>query len=96
MIVSLRHEKISRTCRYMNKLVSYQDKDIIKFVTGLCRSGKSTLLVLFQNRLLAKGVMPSQIQFYNFVPPSSIHSPILQRTYPHFLLKKSSEMLGVF
>jgi uncharacterized protein len=56
---------------YLNKLVSYQDKDIIKVVTGLRRSGKSTLLALFQNRLLAKGVMPSQIQFYNFELPEN-------------------------
>lgn len=56
---------------YMNKLMSYQDKDIIKVVTGLRRSGKSTLLALFQNRLLAKGVMPSQIQFYNFELPEN-------------------------
>ena len=55
----------------MNKLVSYQDKDIIKVVTGLRRSGKSTLLSLFQNRLLENGIMPSQTQFYNFELPEN-------------------------
>jgi predicted AAA+ superfamily ATPase len=29
---------------YFDKLLSYKDKDIIKVVTGLRRSGKSTLL----------------------------------------------------
>lgn len=61
--------KLVERSAYMNKLVSYQDKDIIKVVTGLRRSGKSTLLSLFQNRLLANEVMPSQIQFYNFELP---------------------------
>lgn len=32
---------------YIDKLLSYKDKDIIKVVTGLRRSGKSTLLQMF-------------------------------------------------
>jgi len=63
--------KIVERSAYMSKLVSYQDKDIIKVVTGLRRSGKSTLLSLFQNRLLAKEAKPSQIQFYNFELPEN-------------------------
>jgi uncharacterized protein len=63
--------KLVERTTYMNKLVSYQDKDIIKVVTGLRRSGKSTLLSLFQNRLLENEIMPSQIQFYNFELPEN-------------------------
>ena len=63
--------KIVNRSAYMNKLVSYQDKDIIKVVTGLRRSGKSTLLSLFQNRLLENGIMPLQTQFYNFELPEN-------------------------
>jgi uncharacterized protein len=63
--------KLVERSAYINKLVSYQDKDIIKVVTGLRRSGKSTLLSLFQNRLLENEVMPSQIQFYNFELPEN-------------------------
>ncbi len=63
--------KLVNRSAYMNKLVSYQDKDIIKVVTGLRRSGKSTLLSLFQNRLLENGIMPSQTQFYNFELPEN-------------------------
>ena len=37
---------------YLAKLLSYKDKDIIKVVTGLRRSGKFTLLELYRNRLL--------------------------------------------
>ena len=51
--------------------MSYKDKDIIKVVTGLRRSGKSTLLELFRNRLLENNVMLEQTQFYNFELPEN-------------------------
>ena len=56
---------------YIDKLLSYKGKDIIKVVTGLRRSGKSTLLELFRNRLLANGAIPEQTQFYNFELPEN-------------------------
>ena len=56
---------------YSDKLLSYKDKDIIKVITGLRRSGKSTLLELFRNHLLESGVTPKQIQFYNFELPEN-------------------------
>jgi len=56
---------------YLDKLLSYKDKDIIKVVTGLRRSGKSTLLELFKNGLLESGIMPEQTQFYNFELPEN-------------------------
>ena len=56
---------------YLDKLLSYKDKGIIKVVTGLRRSGKSTLLELFRNRLLENNVMPEQTQFYNFELPEN-------------------------
>ena len=56
---------------YLDKLLSYKDKDIIKVVTGLRRSGKSTLLKLFRDDLLENGVVPEQIQFYNFELPEN-------------------------
>jgi len=56
---------------YLDKLLSYKDKDIIKVVTGLRRSGKSTLLELFRNRLLANNITPEQTQFYNFELPEN-------------------------
>lgn len=64
-------KKFIERIAYMNKLMSYQDKDIIKVVTGLRRSGKSTLLSLLRNRLLDNNVMPSQILFYNFELPEN-------------------------
>jgi len=56
---------------YIDKLLSYKDKGIIKVVTGLRRSGKSTLLKMFSNRLLSDGVKSEQIQLYNFELPEN-------------------------
>ena len=56
---------------YADKLLSYKDKGVIKVVTGLRRSGKSTLLELFRNRLLRTGVTLEQTQFYNFELPEN-------------------------
>ena len=64
-------KKIIERKEYLDKLLSYKDKDIIKVVTGLRRSGKSTLLELFRNRLLKSNVMPEQTQFYNFELPEN-------------------------
>jgi predicted AAA+ superfamily ATPase len=51
---------------YIGKLLAYKDKDLIKVVSGLRRSGKSTLLELYREALLKLGIGKRQIQFYNF------------------------------
>ena len=55
----------SRT-NYINKLLAYKDKDLIKVVSGLRRSGKSTLFELYRNELILSGIDASQIVFLNF------------------------------
>ncbi len=55
----------------MDKLLSYKDQDLIKVVSGLRRSGKSTLLALYQEQLIKMGVGKRQIQFYNFELPEN-------------------------
>jgi uncharacterized protein len=65
-------EKYTNRKGYIEKLLSYKDKDLIKVVSGLRRSGKSTLLELYQETLLNLGVKKSEIQFYNFELPENL------------------------
>lgn len=56
---------------YLDKLEAYRNQDLIKVVTGLRRSGKSTLLQMYRDQLLHSGVESTQIQFYNFELPEN-------------------------
>lgn len=51
---------------YLDKLIAFRDKQIIKIVTGIRRCGKSTLLRLYQDWLKAHGVSENQIISINF------------------------------
>ena len=57
--------------QYIEKLLAYKDKDLIKVVTGLRRSGKSTLLKLYGVELQKQGIDKAQMQFYNFELPEN-------------------------
>lgn len=54
---------------YIQKLEKLKDKHIIKVVTGLRRSGKSTLFDIFANNIIQSGVAVNRIQQYNFEKP---------------------------
>ena len=56
---------------YIEKLLAYKDKDLIKVVSGLRRSGKSTLLELYREQLIKSGIGKRQVQFYNFELPEN-------------------------
>lgn len=64
-------ENYTNRKKYIGKLLSYKDKDLIKVVSGLRRSGKSTLLELYREALLKLDIGKRQIQFYNFELPEN-------------------------
>ena len=51
---------------YLQKLIDFKEKNLIKVVTGIRRCGKSTLFELYQEYLLKEGVLPEQIVSINF------------------------------
>lgn len=63
--------KYTNRIHYINKLLSFKDKDLIKVVSGLHRSGISTLLDLYREKLTKMGIGKRQIQFYNFELPEN-------------------------
>ncbi|MCL2057716.1 MAG: ATP-binding protein [Oscillospiraceae bacterium] len=57
-------ERINRP-DYLKRLIEYKDKDVVKIVTGIRRSGKSTMLDLFVDYLLGSGVPQEKIVHMN-------------------------------
>ncbi|NMA22853.1 MAG: ATP-binding protein, partial [Spirochaetales bacterium] len=51
---------------YIDRLRSLKDLRIIKTLSGVRRSGKSTILELFKDHLLSSGVEAERIQMINF------------------------------
>lgn len=51
---------------YLNTLIELKDKNLIKVLTGVRRSGKSTIMEMFRKYLFSTGVEESQIVFLNF------------------------------
>ena len=51
---------------YINRVRPFINKDMVKVFTGIRRSGKSTLLKLVQQELIADGVSENQIIMINF------------------------------
>ena len=84
-------KNLTQRKEYIDKLLSYKDKDIIKVITGLRRSGKSTLLELFRTLLLSESVMPEQIQFYNFELPENFLNKKWDTLYFEMKLKLQTD-----
>lgn len=53
--------KLIERPQYLDFLIRNKDLPLIKVITGVRRSGKSTLFTLYKNYLLSQGVDPSQI-----------------------------------
>ncbi|EAF4531668.1 ATP-binding protein [Listeria monocytogenes] len=51
---------------YLNQLIQFKDADFIKVITGVRRSGKSVLLMLYKEYLLQEGVQEKHIIHINF------------------------------
>ncbi len=66
---------------YVDKLKAYKDKELIKVVTGLRRSGKSTLFELYRNDLTELGIKPEQTQLYNFELPENFLNKTWETIY---------------
>ena len=75
---------------YLDKLIGFRDKQLIKVVTGVRRCGKSTLLEIYQDYLRTNGVKEEQIvainledfDFFSLREPAALHAYIKERLVP--------------
>ncbi|MGJ8731012.1 ATP-binding protein [Listeria aquatica] len=51
---------------YLKQLIQFKDSDFIKVITGVRRSGKSVLLMLYKKYLLQEGIKENHIIYMNF------------------------------
>jgi len=51
---------------YMDKIAPYIDSQVIKILSGVRRSGKSTILKMLADELVKRGVNKNRILAYNF------------------------------
>lgn len=87
MVMKMKSKIIYRE-EYMKKLNSYKDKKIIKVLTGIRRSGKSTILNEFKKELIDNGVLEKNIISINFednnnkelMEEQKLHDYIMQNT----------------
>ena len=48
---------------YINELIKFKDKELIKIITGIRRCGKSTLMELFKNYLIKELLIVVLLKF---------------------------------
>lgn len=51
---------------YLNKLIAFKDKKVIKVITGIRRCGKSTLMEIYRDWLKDHGIDEGQVIYVNF------------------------------
>lgn len=57
---------LKRRDTYLNKIIGFKDTEPVKIITGIRRSGKSSLLKLMIEHLKENGILPEQIVEMNF------------------------------
>ncbi|HHX07671.1 MAG TPA: ATP-binding protein, partial [Erysipelothrix sp.] len=75
--------------KYLEKLILYKDTEFIKVITGVRRSGKSTLLLLFRNHLKSEGI--NNILFLNFEHPDTFKIQDYESLYEYIKSNVSKE-----
>ena len=76
---------------YLDRLLAWKDKQLVKVITGVRRCGKSTLMEMFQARLKNDGVEEKRIlsvnfedyDFYDLRDPAKLYAYIKERLDPN-------------
>lgn len=69
--------------KYLNKLIESKDLNLIKVITGVRRSGKSTLLLQYKDYLLSQNISNENIIYMNFESADWYHIKNYQDLYDY-------------
>ncbi len=78
---------------YLNKMIAAKDTEFIKVITGVRRSGKSTLLMMFKEYLLNSGIKEERIVYMNFESASYDDIKNYQDLYSYVKAKIKKEKI---
>ncbi len=81
---------------YLKKLEDYKHKQLIKVVTGIRRCGKSTLLKLFQQRILDQGIATEQLIVLDFEDMNNSHLLNPKILHDHIIGNLHENMTYIF
>lgn len=70
---------------YLNKLIEFKDTEFVKVITGVRRSGKSSILNMFNTYLLTNKIEPEQIISINFEHPDFQNLLTYANLYNHIV-----------
>ena len=87
-------EKIIYREEYMNKIRTYKDKQIIKVITGIRRSGKSTILNEFKKELIDSGVLEKNIISINFEDNDNRELLDFQKLHDYIIEKANKKFMN--
>ncbi len=68
---------------YMTQIRPFMDQDIVKVLTGIRRCGKSVMLQLIREELLARGIRKEQIELINFESRAAAYVQDVDASYAH-------------
>lgn len=80
--------------KYIEKLNSWRDKNIIKILTGMRRVGKSTILEMYKNSLINQGVSTEQIIYLNLEDLSNRYIDTYIKLYDYILSKMTNNRMN--
>ena len=89
-----RKEKRIYREEYMNKIRTYKDKQIIKVITGIRRSGKSTILNEFKKELIDSGVLEKNIISINFEDNDNRELLDFQKLHDYIIEKADKKFMN--
>ncbi|ODS77751.1 MAG: ATPase [Cytophagaceae bacterium SCN 52-12] len=73
---------------YLDQLKAFIDKPLVKVLTGIRRSGKSSVLLLLKDKLIQLGIEPEQIIFINLESFNFSELRTASKLY-HYILEKA-------